>query len=812
MPQVEPQRAPGAATARTRTERLLVFASLATAASVLGLGVLLLATGAVTMGLIAFGVGLPALLPLPMLRAGVSTQTTVSVFFATGFTLLTATAWASGAALSPLWPSVLVLPSLVALLAGPGRVLPWVWTAAGIPLAVLAGDLAGWAPASFVPAAWNQPLTLLLTLVGVTLSFLVARIFESDHLEASTGLLTAQAATVELLQRLGDADEDLRQAAAELSGGQPGSSSRGAEDDAAPSLVAVMREESAKGHALVAQATATAERFVGIQERISQSFSTLSARLDDVGEIADALGRLANRLESMALGFQIEAAGVGAMGRRFAATGLGMQELAAAVTADAREIRATLDAIHTAASDAQLHADEAALATDAALDHLDILAASFERVCELVEEAASAGDGVVAATMGHLDLLRAELHRATESQATTTADDAKRKAIAQALPALIALASGAALTAAAALAALGLRTIPLFLVTLGILAALPVAVPRLRGRVRLGGHVFLLATGALVVGGAALSGGLASPVAPALVLLPLAGVFFFGQRAGLAWVVASAAAALAFFGAAHAGVLPSFDVSDAVNRVLHATLETVFILIAFGYSTWLARLLADHAGALEASERQVRDALGHVEDGSVALTGAMAALVGGHGRATPLVDRLEREARGAEARAEDTRAAFRDLTDRNRDVQRVAEEAQERADALRALLARVGDISVDLDLLAIQTAIEAVRAGQDAAAFQVLSREATRLAAAVKADASDMQRGLQLALDAVQEARDTAREASDDTRQAAAAVEDLTRAFDTVYDLAARGAQAGRTVAQRAGDHLSTLRRGLVQT
>lgn len=813
---------PGASTVAARGPRLLIFASLAMATSMLGLGTVFLVTEATAMGFIALGVGLHALLPLGMLRAGVSPAAGARTFFATGFPVLGATMWATGGSLSPVWPSIIVMPSLMALLLGARGLLAWVLGLSTLPLAVLAIDLMGRAPPSFVPAGWAQPLTLILTILGVGLAFLVARIFELNHLRASSRLLRAQRSVVDLLGRLQDAGGDLRAAAETLTaerarqdGAPPGGAGdqvRAEPAEEARSLVEAMRVESARGRALVSQATQTVEGFVRSQDRIRAGFATLSTRLDEVAQVAQTLDRIANRLESMALGFQIEGASVGAQGARFATVGGGMGRLAAAVADDARQIHATLGAITAATAVAETRVAEAEVATDDALGRLEALAATFESVSALVERAAGTSDEVVSATLGHLDLLGEELERARQGQETTTAAEAKRRAIARNLPTLIAVASGTALVAAGTLAAMGIRALPPFLAVTGVLAALPVALPSLRGRTRLGGHVFLLATGTLVLGGAALSGGMSSPAVPALVLMPLGAIFFFDARAGLAWAGVSAVAALALFGAGRGGVLPPFSVSPLVERALHAGLESIFLLIAAGYSTWLAKLLGEHAEALLASDRPVRGALDHVEQGSGALAHAMAELAGDGQQTASLVDRLERETRGAEVLTRETRASFGALTVHAAGIERAGADAHAQAEALSGLLARVGEISSELDLLAIQTAIEAVQAGQVAAGFQVLSREATRLAAAVKADVADMQRSLQLARDAVGDARDGARRATQETGEATAAVEDLTRAFDNVYALAARGAHAGRALTERSGRHLAALRRGLLET
>ena len=800
--------------------RLLLVFSAATTVAAVAFGTFFLLVGGSALGWVINGLALPLLVPWALRRRLSSPRVAANVYLAAGTVMVLWITWVSGAARSTAYAAVLLLPIVAVLLVPLRDARRWLFTVIVGVVGVFAGDSLGLAPPSLVPATYMAETRLLTLLTGAGVAYLFSLIFRASYHRAQDELETSRRAMDDLLLGLGAASADLRRAAAALNGGAVeaagGGERRGTSADAQETqrgLIAALREEVDRAQELADRAGRTVEGFGRTYESIGGEILALSSRLAEVGKLAESVQALGARLDILALHVGVQASLVGDAARPFQRLSDTARALAKRVEADAERIAATMERIHGAGGRAATLAWEGTGLRREAAPRLEAMRRSFARVADLAQRASDVGEGVVAAALQHLSAIEAGFRdvggpRSTgEPQRRGPTPAAPAAAVNDQwarLPSLFVGVGVAALGTAALFGGVNDPVSAALFGALGILALAAAFVPAPVAAQPWLAFLFLVETGTLVAGGAWLSGGLASPAFPGLVLFPVLGVFLFGPAAGSVGAGLALGVGGLFWAADVAGVLPAVPFAPGTWAALDAIIAVLFLTRLYQYSSWSRDQITSRIAHLEADDRRVQAVARELRAAGAALDLSTEELRGGS-----LVEIMRQESAAGDEHTRETVAAFTEFMGRYEAIAEAIDQAYAEAVGLDEALHRVDEMAHDVDLLALQIALEAVRVGEQGAAFRLLADEMTRLSAAARADANEMSARLSGARDAVLRTRGLTNEGRDEAHMAGEAVRALATSFQDACALMERGADASQRLAALADGQLQQLRDGL---
>ncbi len=810
--------------------RLLRVFSAATTAAAVSFGLFFVFVGGSALGWVIIALGLPLLAPRALRRHGFSARVAANVLLVAGTVMMVTIAWVSGGARTTSFPAYLLLPVVAVLLTPRRDARAWLLVFALGLVGVWVGDLEGLTPPSLVPSAYVRETRLLTLLTGVGVAFLFSLIFRASYRRARDELRASRLAMADLLRGLGAAGDDLRRAAGALQGPSSTTQDRDGEPalPATPGLVVHMRREAKRAQEFTDRAWRTVEGFGRAYESIGGEILALAPRLTEVEKLAAGVQDLGARLDILALHVGVQASLVGEVARPFKRLSETARTLAKRVEADAQGIAATMERIQRAADTAAALAREGTGLRREATPRLEALSRSFGRVVKLAERASDVGEAVVEASLQHLGVTEMGLREVVGSHGDGSKDLVSHAATASSsgpgvesepssggghvpptdrwarLPRLFA-GVGVAALATAVLFAVVDETVSAALfggigfvsLTAALVPAPATAQPWLAG-------LFLAITTVLVGFGSWLSGGLASPAFPGLVLLPVLAVFLFGRKVGLLGALVALAVGTSFLLAERAGELPAVPFEVETWKALNMAFAVLFLTRLYQYSTWSRDQIRARNEHLERAGARAEEAARELRDAGATLARATEEL-----RAGSLVQVMHQEAGAGDEHARETLASFGGVVSRYEAIEDAINRANGEAAGLDEALHRIDGMAHDVDLLALQIALEAVRMGEQGAAFRLLADEMMRLSAVARADANDMMARLAGTRDAVRKTQALTAEGGEAAREASEAVRALATAFQEVCRLVERAADASQDLADLADDQLYQLRQGL---
>lgn len=776
-------------------QHLLRFFSVGTAvlAALYAVVTGLLGAGYVAGGLVVFAVLAVALAA----RAHVLAPTVGGGLFATLWigTLAAAIPW-TGGGVSPAIPLLIPAPVAATFLAGKrGGGLAFLGVAVSM-LASLLLTVAGGLPPAALDGVASRGLLLasLLTAVAITTGFGVLydrawnrqTAYERARSEALRGVTRTMAGAADGLRR-----------AAEVFRGQAGPDT----------LVEAMDRAAESGRASAAEARERVQSFQDRQGILTANAEAVDAYRLGVDELMGHVRRVSERLDLVALDVSILAAGEGAAGRPFGDLAERTRALVERLGHLSEATSGILGELATAQALASEEASGAQAMARTAAGALEKLAASFETVCSLVDQASLMGRELAEASLAHVDSLSEMVGEGRDGRDREALRD---EIIRRLLPYLVVGAAAPVLVMGFALTVvLGASPGPLLLV-LGSLTASPLLGLRWGLSLRANSQLFILASNVLlgtvswIVGG-----GLTAPAIGGLAITPLAAIFLLDRRAGLRWAAVALFVVAAMGAADLLGVAPEPELSGRTLDVLRSVPTVIFGGLAFGFGVGFASVLGavlERVGADARRLRRVLYELGATGQGVWELAESIAG--DGQGARTLAEDMREEAARGTRL-SDDTREHFRALAARNEQAAGSAQRVVERAAHMEGLVRDVKALSFDLDLTASRVAMTAVQATHDASAFEVLGGEMATLTVALQRDTDEVRAALVTLGQAVEGALRDARANVVETQRGGDEVEELARSFEDVCALVDRAASASHVLAIEVKTQFAVLQDGL---
>ncbi len=782
------------ADARDRQHLLRLFA-MGTAGLAL---VFALATGALGADYVAGGLAVFAALSLALSsRAGVLTPAVGGGLFTALWILALAAAvpWTGGGT-SPALPLLIPAPVAATFLAGKrGGVL----AVLGISILMLGGlalTVAGSLPPSVLgpEAARGLLLATLLTTVSITTGFGI--LYDRTWQRQTAQERARSQALREVTRTMTQAAEGLRRAA-DAFRGQAGPDT----------LVEAMDRAAESGRESAERARGRVRGFLERQGVLLANAEAIEAYRKAVEELMGDVRRVSERLDLVALDVSILAAGEGEAGVAFGALAGRTRGLVERLGSVAETTSRTLAEIAAAQA---LSSEEAAGAQDtarAAATALERLAASFETVCSLVDQASLMGRELAQAALEHVSEL---VDKVGASQGVEDQETLRQEIIRGLLPWLVAGAAGPVVLMGFALTvALGASPGPLLLV-LGGLTASPLLGLRRGLSLRTNSQIFILASNVLLgTVSWAVGGGLTAPAIGGLAITPLAAIFLLDRRAGLRWAAVALSMVAAMGAADLASVTPPSVLSGRTLDVLRFVPTVIFSGLAFGFGVGFTSVLGSVLARVSAERQRLHAVLRELGEAGQGVADLAESIAGtGQGARTLAEDMREEAARGTRL-SDETRAHFAALVARNEQVARSAQGVAARAERVADLVGDVKALSFDLDLTASRVAMTAVQATHDASAFEVLGGEMADLTVTLQRDTDQVRAALMTLGEAVEAAREDARASLEDTQRGAGEVEELARSFDDVCALIERAADASHALATEVQAQFEVLQAGL---
>jgi hypothetical protein len=343
---------------------------------------------------------------------------------------------------------------------------------------------------------------------------------------------------------------------------------------------------------------------------------------------------------------------------------------------------------------------------------------------------------------------------------------------------------------------------------------------RSSGSLTVTAHVFIASTVALYGGVGALLGGLIAPTTAILAVAPILAVFLIGRAAGVFWSAVVLVWIAAFFALPRLGVaMPLYIDADRLPDLRAAglaTLVTVSLFFVLQYDA--AKNTALHA-VREANSR-MRAMIAHLDATSDALSQSAAEFLGADdayavfaARSTRergddaddrggLTHQMQRTAASSRLLLGNVGASLRGMIEQYNTISARIYDLAKQSGTIEELVYTIDSISDRLDLMALNTGIEAAHAGQSGAQFQLLADDMRRLAERVIAETDRIKASIETVQRHTQAALEASLAGQALTDEGTAQLEAMGRAFDRLHRLIERTAQASQRI---TGDTISQL-------
>jgi hypothetical protein len=324
----------------------------------------------------------------------------------------------------------------------------------------------------------------------------------------------------------------------------------------------------------------------------------------------------------------------------------------------------------------------------------------------------------------------------------------------------------------------------------------------------LAGVMFLLAPGL---------GGVHAPHLPVLSVCPILAVLLVGRRAALFW---GAIVALLYVLLYALDAMAGIDVPAPFDAHALALIETVSLCalaaLALGF-VYLYDRGQERALALarDANQRMI-DLIAHLDATGQALGRSAAEFLGADAGvdgapAVGLTQQMLTTAGSSRAMIQRVQGSIRGMIEQYSLISIRVRELSQLSGTIAEMVHTIDSISDRLDLMALNTGIEAANAGAAGRRFQLLAEDMRRLAERVLGETTrikDSIRAVQAHTQAATDASLTGQALTDDGR---AQLEAMARVFDGLYALIERTADASRRITTETKRQLGVIQ-SLVQT
>lgn len=325
-------------------------------------------------------------------------------------------------------------------------------------------------------------------------------------------------------------------------------------------------------------------------------------------------------------------------------------------------------------------------------------------------------------------------------------------------------------------------------------------------------HVLLFLALALIQGLNIFMGGILAPPIPCIAIAPMAAVFLLGRRAGIFWVVGAILCILQLTAfEAFDWPLPHNPLTYGQMLFLRAAGLIALCISALAFMLNFNAIKQDAISVIQSGNQRLTKMVVHVEASSAALSRSAAEFLGNDGSDTiakqiGLTQQMLTTATSGRDMVEQFRGSLRGMIAQYESISQQISDLHKQAANIADLVKIIDNISDRLDLMALNTGIEAAHAGESGKRFRLLADDMRRLAERVSFETTRIKaviRQVQEHTDAAMESSTHGQSLTDEGNQR---VETLSRAFDDIYVLIERTAEVSKRITQDMTNQIHAIR------
>lgn len=352
-----------------------------------------------------------------------------------------------------------------------------------------------------------------------------------------------------------------------------------------------------------------------------------------------------------------------------------------------------------------------------------------------------------------------------------------------------------------------------FDVGLSALICLSPIVIRVTRSVDVGCHAVITSIVIMLTGVSLLGGGMLAPTVPVLVMAPMVAVFLLNRRAGYIWtgIVTGLILVVATIEAVGHPFRMYMDSDDMpfIRTSVYVSLFAVAVLFVLLYDSAKQKAVAE----VKAANQRMNKMIVHVEATSEALSHSAAVFFGRELGASEV-----RDTAGLTQQMMSTAATGRTIIDNvgerirgmiaqyNQISERI-DELHEQSGTIAEMVQTIDKISDRLDLMALNTGIEAANAGEAGKRFALLADDMRRLAVRVTTETRQITQAIRRVYGHTDDAKAASRTGRMLTDEGVAELDRMARAFDELYQLIERTTEASKRVTHDTESQIAAIHR-----
>ncbi|WP_428265784.1 methyl-accepting chemotaxis protein, partial [Haliangium sp.] len=357
---------------------------------------------------------------------------------------------------------------------------------------------------------------------------------------------------------------------------------------------------------------------------------------------------------------------------------------------------------------------------------------------------------------------------------------------------------------------------PLYNLVLSVvIAAAPLLLMRLTGSIDAASNVMLGLIAALMAGLAAMLGGIAAPNLPILTLCPIMAVLLVSRRAALLWALVAATIVAALYGVERVldHPVPQHIDGDTLGLLRAAGLCVMFILaivVVYLYNASQERALA----MVRTANRRLTTMIAHLDATSTALGRSAAEFLGSEvdgAQSMGLTQQMQTMAGSSRTMIHRVQRSIRGMIEQYKQISARVAQLHEQSGIIADMVQTIDNISDRLDLMALNTGIEAAHAGPAGARFKLLAEDMRRLAERVLDETARIKTSIREVQGNTSAATAASLTGQALTDEGGAQLEAMAGAFDEMYDLIEHTADASRRITVETMSQIGTIH-ALIQT
>lgn len=346
-----------------------------------------------------------------------------------------------------------------------------------------------------------------------------------------------------------------------------------------------------------------------------------------------------------------------------------------------------------------------------------------------------------------------------------------------------------------------------------VLIAMSPLVMRITGSPQIASNTLIGLLVVLLIALCALLGGIVAPPAPFFVAASIAAVSLIGIRGAIVWSIICAMA-LAGMGLVE---LTGVDFPNELSpgETLFVRIMAFPVLIAIS----LAMIVQFHSAAHDAllavkhANRRIAKMIQHVEATNQALSRSAAEFLGKNTTILPkqstvgLTQRMMSTAQSGRAMLEEVGESLHGMIRQYKEISERVRELHIQSRTISRLVKAIDSISDRLDLMALNTGIEASHAGESGRRFELLAADMRRLAERVSGETMGIKaviRNVQIQTDSALEASNLGHGLTDISTNK---LDSMSQAFDDMYQLIERAAEASMHMTEDTQNQIAAIRR-----